>query len=39
MMNHLYVVQMCGNKPAESRYSLTEGEALVVAWALDHSRM
>lgn len=26
-------------KPAESRYSPTEGEALAVAWALQHSRM
>ena len=26
-------------KPAESGYSSTEGEALAVAWALEHSRM
>ena len=26
-------------KPAESRYSPTEGEALAVSWALHHSRM
>ena len=26
-------------KPAETRYSPTEGEALALAWSLDHSRM
>ena len=26
-------------KPAESRYSATEGEALAVAWSLEHSKM